>query len=264
MEIIRQWVSICNNHTCYPTNISFLPTRLLDLESAASTSFRLVSSSSLRLQGPERHYTALSHRWGLPDKVDRFCAYTSNIEKLASKMHDDELPKTFRDAVKVTRGLGIRFIWIDSLCIVQDDPVDWDRESKRMEEVFSSAYLTIVATCADNSRDGFLKGRHDRDEVKMWTRKSNEAQAYHVCQAIDDFSSHVEQSDLSKRGWVLQERALSRRSVYFTLDQTYWECGHGVRCETLTKMKKYVLPSPLNTPPLFHHSKLHHHCLACC
>jgi hypothetical protein len=67
---------------------------------------------------------------------------------------------------------------------------------------------------------------------------------YYVCEAIDDFHCDVDQSELNKRGWVLQERALSRRTVYFTEKQSYWECGGGVRCETMTKMKKWVSPSP--------------------
>jgi len=243
-EMIRLWISICNSqHGCYPPDTTFLPTRLLDVGSATSKTFCLTTSSSLRSHGPAR-YTALSHRWGLPGNLDRFCAYTSNLEKLATSMDDETLPQTFLDAVKVTRGLGIRYIWIDSVCIVQDDPDDWQTESKLMERVFSSAYCTIVATCAANSRDGFLKARPGRDVVKMRAGKAGGAAAYYVCQAIDDFGTHVEQSELSKRGWVLQERALSRRSVYFTEYQTYWECGKGVRCETMTKMKKYLTLCP--------------------
>ena len=62
-----------------------------------------------------------------------------------------------------------------------------------------------------------------------------------VCEAIDDFYRDVDQGELNQRGWVLQERALSRRTIYFTETQSYWECGGGVRCETMTKMKKYVI-----------------------
>ncbi len=62
--------------------------------------------------------------------------------------------------------------------------------------------------------------------------------AYFVCETIDDFFRDVEQSELNQRGWVLQERALSRRTIYFTERQSYWECGGGVRCETMTRMKK--------------------------
>jgi hypothetical protein len=148
-----------------------------------------------------------------------------------------ELPRTFQDAITVTRQLGIRFLWIDSLCIIQDDPEDWERESKRMEDVFSSAYCTIAVTCATGSADGFLKPRGNRKYVTM---RSSKGSKFFICEAIDDFGLHVEASELNQRGWVLQERALSNRTIHFTEKQSYWECGEGIRCETFTKMQKYV------------------------
>ena len=166
-----------------------------------------------------------------------FCTYTTNIEQFKERIDIAELPKTFQDAVHVTRQLGLQYLWIDSLCIVQNDPQDWDAESKLMEQVFSSAYVTIAASCASGTEDGFLKPRTDRQCVSL--TDGNGAQ-YYLCDAIDNFSADVDQGELNKRGWVLQERALSRRTVYFAERQSYWECGGGVRCETLTKMKKYA------------------------
>jgi hypothetical protein len=61
---------------------------------------------------------------------------------------------------------------------------------------------------------------------------------FYICEAIDDFAHDVESSSLSKRGWVYQERALSRRTIHFAGTQVYWECGQGIRCETMTKMFK--------------------------
>jgi hypothetical protein len=105
-----------------------------------------------------------------------------------------------------------------------------------MEQVYSCAYVTIAASCASGTEDGFLKPRPARESVHM---KRSDGSSFFLCDAIDDFSSDVDQGELNKRGWVLQERALSRRTIYFAEKQTYWECGEGVRCETLTKMKKY-------------------------
>lgn len=153
------------------------------------------------------------------------------------RIHVADLPRTFRDAVQVTRSLGVRYLWIDSLCIVQDDPQDWDAESKLMEQVFSSAYVTISASCSSGTDDGFLKPRLDRPCVTAKAQDDDGA-LYYLCDAIDDFRLDVDEGELSKRAWVLQERALSRRTIYFSGRQSYWECGQGVRCETLTKMKK--------------------------
>jgi hypothetical protein len=110
-------------------------------------------------------------------------------------------------------------------------------ESKLMEQVFSSAYATIAASCANGTEDGFLQPYPERQCV---TVETSSGALYYLCDAIDDFRLDVDQGELNKRGWVLQERALSRRTIYFTAKQSYWECGGGVRCETLTKMKKYV------------------------
>ncbi|KAF4938928.1 Serine/threonine-protein kinase ULK3 [Colletotrichum fructicola] len=144
-----------------------------------------------------------------------------------------ELPRTFQDAVNITRSLGVDYLWIDSLCIVQDDPDDWIKESRLMERVYSSAYVTLAASCATGTEDGFLKPRPFRHCVKM---RSQRDAPYYVCNSIDDFGRDVDQGELNKRAWVLQERALSRRTIYFTENQTYWECGNGVRCETFTAM----------------------------
>ncbi len=161
----------------------------------------------------------------------------ANIEKLRRGIDVVDLPKTFQDAVHITRNLDVQYLWIDSLCIIQDDPHDWDMESKLMEQVYSSAYATLAASCATRTDDGFLKAYPGRQCV---TKETDSGMPYNLCEAIDNFQIDVDQGELNKRGWVLQERALSRRTIYFTEKQTYWECGEGVRCETLTKMKKYI------------------------
>jgi hypothetical protein len=146
-----------------------------------------------------------------------------------------ELPQTFRDAIFVTRALSVQYLWIDSICIIQDDEQDWETESRLMEQIYSYAYVTIAASCASGTEDGFLKSRPARESVQM---KRSDDFCFFLCDAIDDFSKDVDRGELNKRGWVLQERALSRRTIYFAENQTYWECGEGVRCETLTKMRK--------------------------
>ncbi|KAK1991581.1 hypothetical protein LX36DRAFT_715955 [Colletotrichum falcatum] len=153
---------------------------------------------------------------------------------------DVDLPKTFRDAVTMTRKLKIQYLWIDSLCIIQNPgkgeneeaKADWEREAKLMEKVFSSAYLTIAASCAEHKFHGFLHPRKPRQTVTM---RADDGARFHVCEVIDNFDLDVEQGELNRRAWVLQERALSRRTIHFTQNQAYWECGEGIRCETFTK-----------------------------
>jgi len=132
--------------------------------------------------------------------------------------------------------------WIDLVCIIQDDAKDWEAESKRMEEVFNFAYCTIAASCAKGTTDGFLGPRSVREVVPV---KRSSGDVYYLCKAINNFRADVEDGDLNQRGWVLQERALSHRTIHFTGTQMYWECGDGVHCQTLTKICKHVvLPLP--------------------
>jgi hypothetical protein len=211
----------------------FLPTRVLDVGNDRSDSLHLVClARGHQITG---RYLALSHRWGSPTFQKMFHTLKSNLDTFKDGIEPKSLPRTFRQAVRITRSLGVQYLWIDSLCIVQDDPEDWDHESGLMEQVFSSAYITIAATCSNGTNDGFLKERPKRKYIKMTKGDAS----YFVCEAIDNFDLDVERAELNKRGWVLQERALSRRTIHFTDKQCYWECGGGVRCETLTKMKKY-------------------------
>ncbi|KAI8304104.1 hypothetical protein K4K59_012923 [Colletotrichum sp. SAR11_240] len=101
-----------------------------------------------------------------------------------------------------------------------------------MEDVFSSAYCTIAASSATSSLDGFLLNRAQRASIGIRTPQGT----LYLAEAIDDFEAHVEQGVLNTRGWVLQERALSRRTIHFTSTQVYWECGEGVHCETLAEL----------------------------
>lgn len=104
-----------------------------------------------------------------------------------------------------------------------------------MENVFSSAYCVLAASRAAGQCDGFLGDRVGRDYI---TFSRGEDEVYHICEEIDNFQGDVIDGALNQRGWVLQERALARRTIYFTEKQTYWECGGGIRCETFTKLKK--------------------------
>jgi hypothetical protein len=104
-----------------------------------------------------------------------------------------------------------------------------------MEDVFSSAYCVIAASRARGQRDGFLGPRTPR---KFLTFQRGTEKPFYVCQPVDDFNQHVLEGHLNRRGWVLQEHALARRTIFFTEDQTYFECGKGVRCETLAKMSQ--------------------------
>ncbi len=160
---LLQW---CDKHAkCKPNNHKHnnkskekLPTRLLYVGNPDSFGYnpdflKLVPGSEIGAAT----YVALSHCWGEPDKVPPYCTTQGNISDRQVKLSIAELPLTFRDAVKVARGLKVQYLWIDSLCIMQGKGGDWKEESKRMEDVPTSPYCAIAATRAVDSHAGFLK-----------------------------------------------------------------------------------------------------------
>lgn len=179
-------------------------------------------------------WTALSHQWGTGRQ---FCTTVLNKDDSDhTEMDFDKLPPTFKDAVEVTRAIGCDYLWIDSLCIVQGPGGDFKEQAKRMEKVYSGAYCVLAAGRSPGHYAGFLGPRTETPTISL--RRSETSVPYYISNAIDDFERHVLEGDLNRRGWVLQEHALARRTIYFTDHQAYFECGDGVRCESLMKMTK--------------------------
>ncbi|KAH8895808.1 hypothetical protein GQ53DRAFT_792351 [Thozetella sp. PMI_491] len=227
-EILNQWLSNCDSEhresTCklsmrgLSTNSASkrLPTRLIDVGEIGDPTIRLWETSA----DDVGEWMALSYQWGAGP---HFFTNRGNLAQHISGMEYATLPPTFKDAVVVTRALKRRYLWIDSICIIQGKDDDFNDEAKWMEEVYSGAYCVLAASRAAGHYSGFLQARNARDYVTL-RRKTQEAPFY-FCEMIDDFDRHV-----------LQEHALARRTIFFTEHQTYWECGGGVRCETMTKM----------------------------
>lgn len=237
-RLLNEWMRICNEtHDCISSKedlapMKILPTRLLHLGKGGKPIIRLIETRDF----PDLSctYIALSHRWGLIPEHQKISTVKGNKSTYEKGISYQSLPLTFKDAVTATRALGVSYLWIDSLCIIQDDDDDWLKEAGRMEDVFSSAYVTIAATSATSSTDGFLGNRGTRPCVTFQTPDG----PVYLSQAIDDFRTDVEKGILNTRGWVFQERALSRRIIHFTSTQIYWECGDGIHCETLAQLRK--------------------------
>ncbi|KAI1261481.1 HET-domain-containing protein [Xylariaceae sp. FL1019] len=238
LSLLRAWLRNCDqSHKCRPhldteQRVMKMPTRLIEIKEASSKmALRLVETANLH---NDVDYVALSHCWGtVPDGLE-FSTTQSTLAGHKQSIAFDQLPRTFQDAVTVTNKLGVSYIWIDSLCIIQHDEVDWETEAGKMEDVFSSAYVTIAASSADSCLKGFIHDRPTRPCVAIQDQSGDKV---YLCKNIDDFHGDVEQGVLNQRGWVLQERALSRRTIHFTSNQIYWECGEGVHCETLAKLR---------------------------
>ncbi|PVH68548.1 HET-domain-containing protein [Cadophora sp. DSE1049] len=237
--LLDGWLRDCNSkHRHAMSFCTTLPTRVLDVGVPEEPNL-------LRLYvtgGEKGLYITLSHRWGRDDKMFSTMnkSKENNLQTRSEEIKLDKLPATFRDAVIVTRMLGVQYLWIDSLCIVQDDDEDVARECSRMGQIFSSAYCTIAVSSAKSCKEGFLH-RPDERLVQLSDRGGDTSLC--VRRVREDFSRDIDAAELSQRGWVFQERVLSVRTIHFTETQTYWECGLLASCETAHEID--IEPSPM-------------------
>ncbi|SPJ74740.1 related to tol protein [Fusarium torulosum] len=189
-------------------------------------------------------YVALSYRWGTLEAV--WQTTTENMDSRRLQFSIDELPKTLSDTVQVTKDLGFRWLWIDSLCIIQNDRDDWAREAVKMASIYQNAIVTIAA---DSSKDA-KAGLHNDKSVSMLDRDKS----FEICNTLSigkkssiivfayqktrvdssvtkvrDMGDLLSHCSLRDRGWTMQERILSPRIIHYASDQLYWECYHGIQ-----------------------------------
>ncbi|KAH8763183.1 heterokaryon incompatibility protein-domain-containing protein, partial [Diaporthe sp. PMI_573] len=221
----RHWYHQCLSHsTCrnWREDSRGLPTRLVrvwrpDNESPDFISAELCETSHLPLSTA---YATLSHRWG-DNQI--FQLRQSSIEKLRQSIPFNELPRVFQDAMYTTIELGINYIWVDSLCIIQDLKEDWNHEAKRMGDVYQYAACNIAATGYQHSSIGLFAERNALTTTSF--------EGLYIRGSRGAFYSAVGLSILNSRAWVAQERALSPGIVYFTPQMMWWECNHLVANE---------------------------------
>ncbi|PVI01400.1 HET-domain-containing protein [Periconia macrospinosa] len=225
--IIQHWLHGCvEGHECdHRTDKDFLPTRLLELTiSDAECSFRLVHKHEV---APGVRYLTLSHCWGSKAWNEKLVLTETNLGSLRQKQNIDVLPQTFQDAFIVLKRLGARYLWIDRLCIQQDSIDDWRVESASMEEVYSNSYLTIAALGAENDEGGCFFTRQDfldsLDTIQVCFESPQQPITYNHSSGSLRHSWTIGEP-LLERAWVLQERFLSPRVVYFGSRQVFWEC----------------------------------------
>ncbi|RYP53734.1 hypothetical protein DL768_001334 [Monosporascus sp. mg162] len=215
-----------------------LPSRVLDIGTGTdndNTVIRLIDCTSPT--GLRGHYACLSYCWGSTTTMttikESYVSRTSGIPL-------SDLPATFRDAVVVARKLRLRYLWIDSLCIFQDDRDDWARESSRMANVYSGARVVIAANRARDSQTGIFHVREGELErpgaeivIPNFGKEGEEGGERVVAQLLypgDErpwLGGFNTSEPLAQRGWALQERVLARRVLHFNSRQMYFECDEG-------------------------------------
>ncbi|KAK6820839.1 HET-domain-containing protein [Apiospora arundinis] len=190
---------------------------------------RLVSSESWLGSGTP-DYIALSHCWG-GTLTEEFKTISESLQSRLRGIPHDSLTPSFQDAVTITRSLGIRYLWIDALCIIQDSTPDWAVESAKMASIYGDSYLTIAADNSADSFGGILRKRVPEPSNKpsfeeitsvLSTGEQSTILIYRPPLTLE-IPGALADSKLSTRGWTFQETILAPRTIHFTATQMVWE-----------------------------------------
>ncbi|KAJ8126757.1 hypothetical protein O1611_g6883 [Lasiodiplodia mahajangana] len=228
LDAISSWLQNCReNHTRCRYVASRLqengkravPRRLVHIKKLPRGQLRLSLYDTDGMNEPPP-FAALSYCWG---GVQTFACNRSNFLELASNMSLDRLPATIRDAVTVCSRLGLDYLWVDSLCILQDSEIDKAVEIAKVPYIYGDAAVTIAASRAQSAWDGFISTRTPSSEPMPifqlpWRGVDNQLG---MVMAIP-LDIHPEPID--GRAWTLQEQLLSTRIIEFGTWQTRWTC----------------------------------------
>ena len=237
-SLIRRWMNSCQNlhttcsrekHRIDTSPVSSL--RVIDVRSNCLTTISV----------PKTQFVALSYVWG---SVPMFVTTEDKLHSLSSPgglnlwMH--EIPNTIRDAMHVVRKLDLNYLWTDSICIVQDDKAELAHLIRRMDMIYASAYLTIVAAEGSDANAG-LRGTHSRIP-RTTPRVFNCAEDLDLLAAPNTVYGTLLSCPWSTRGWTLQEALLSSRLLIFTNGGMHFTCGSLSWSEDLHAVSEITAP----------------------
>ena len=263
VKVARSWIQNCleNHEKCGASNAdrperalkdnNHLPARVIDVgpSDGSEAPYLYINHGNLG------QFVTLSHCWGNAVTVQTTKATLAIHMKQISML---ELTKTFQDAIIITRNLGFRYLWIDSLCIIQDDSKDWEVQSALMASIYGSSIVTISAASSPNSKVGFIHPRPSYPSVSLtYTLCDGSVATVQLRRRLKAFKETVTSGPLYQRAWTFQERLLSRRILHYAEGQLHWECqetclsedGRSVPGDYKLKSNSrlsYIAASPLN------------------
>ena len=238
----------CHRHMQLATET--VASRLIDIMSGRTRDrVRLTVSSEEREAKP---YMTLSYHWGPNVNQDTLpLLRISSLEAYRKKIPLFNMPKLFTEFIELARRLGVRYVWIDAYCIVQDAVVDWQTECAKMGDIYQQALLNIAAGGAHDSNAHLMIERNvaqvepcriSVDWRNLATNMKRADGAFCPIGSYYVFDSKYTQhqmleTPLNRRAWVMQEQQLSPRILHFGKHQLFWHCwgdlGQSLACETL-------------------------------
>ena len=226
LTLIRSWIDACTHHGCCQwTRLNApLPKRVLDI-SRPDDLIMLYES-----KGETASYAALSYCWGngLPLRT-----LTANISQHMQGIPLETFPKTMRDIIPLARHLAFRYIWIDALCIIQDDAADWQEQATAMTAIFQGCSLNIAVSDAPSCDSGATRTLQ-QNSILLGTASiegsaAGKMEVVIVCEPTFDGAYSPDDAILSTRGWVFQETLVSAATLYICHRGLYWECRYRSR-----------------------------------
>lgn len=226
-DFVNNQLSICAQHEdCGPQAATDLPKRLVQIDPKIDKVWLVTN------EGATGQYAALSYCWGTAQGVLK--TTTENLPVHQNDIPWDQVPKTIRDAIIISRTIGIFYLWIDSLCIIQNDKDDWETEAAKMGDYYSNALLTIGASSAASATEGMFAERELWYPATTTIYVDQSGRNHDLLVQRRPYLASFEASEMGPigtRGWTVQENALSRRMVHFTKIGLFWECRQAVVSE---------------------------------
>jgi hypothetical protein len=228
---IRDWLERCEDERdgyhkiCSLSERAYVPTRLIKISGPPDQlQLRIVCGDDVEEYDMSR-YVALSYCWGgdQPNKLTH-----ENHDLYKKNITWESLPGTIQDAAKTAQVLGFHYIWIDSMCIVQDSKEDKEAEISQMTKVYAHATLTVVNKRGDKVTEGFLHPRTLLSGTSSIQYRAKDGQTQRLTLSFADASKREESSAVNTRGWTLQEYLLSRRRLVIGTWSTEWLCRREV------------------------------------
>lgn len=255
LRFIKESVRHCcaEHGACRSSSKAFVPTRLLYV-GGGNAALRLCETTSWQEQPP---YVALSHCWGGSKPLSLI---KSRLEEFKKQINVADLPNTFKDAITVTQELQLPYLWIDSLCIIQDDTTDWEQEAARMADVYSKAFVVVTGSSSPNPETPFLGPREDEWLTKTFNlplapgvntplkARKRAVLAAPLDQGLleppftTSWGTLKRVGPLYNRGWCFQEAYLATRNLHFAPGSLVFEC------RTHRRGEDQLAPYPCTTP----------------
>lgn len=255
LDTLRDWIHQCEaNHKLCTRASSPLPHRVLKILSMEPMIIRVAENDPSMAK-----YVCLSYRWA--QETAKTCLTKANLEVYRNAIPDECVYPLVRDAISVAWKLGFTYVWIDAYCIIQDSELDWKHEAALMGDIYENAFFTISATSARDGGGLFsdlstLNTGHKITELQqtpVFIRRC----LPHPRRLVKDYSGK-KKKDISflprnptysilSRGWIFQERILSRRFVHFLAGELFWECRESVWCECRSQeedWREYRISTP--------------------